>query len=361
MKRRNLMALVLAGVMAASVMGCASQSGAKNPSETQKEAAKEGASNESVSKDNESGATDSAAVPAGSWKPDHDITIRVPNAAGGTMDTITRILGQGIQQSTGTTVMINNLTGASGAIAANDLLAKDADPCELMTSGIALFTLAPLFNQDIKVSLDDFAIVSGMVSEDFVLCVNPEKSGIHNWEELKAYGEKERILFGSNTPGGTTHMLGTALFGEAGLNAEAVTSDGTNKDMLALTSGDVVCAIGNASACQQFIEEGTAVPIVVFSADAYKGFEGFTVPSVVDLGYDIQFKSCNFLMAKKGADQAALDQIHDMIQAYTETEECKKLAESAKYVPDIADGETVRAMIEDSAKMCQEIYEKYYH
>ena len=200
-----------------------------------------------------------------------------------------------------------------------------------------------------------------MASEDFVLCVNPEKSGIHNWEELKAYGEKERILFGSNTPGGTTHMLGTALFGEAGLNAEAVTSGGTNKDMLALTSGDVVCAIGNASACQQFIEEGTAVPIVVFSADAYEGFEGFAVPSVVDLGYDIQFKSCNFLMAKKGADQAALDQIHDMIQAYTETEECKKLAESAKYVPDIADGDTVRAMIEDSAKMCQEIYEKYYH
>ena len=66
MKRRNLMAVVLAGVMAASVMGCASQSGAKNPSETQKEAAKEGASNESVSKDNESGAADSAAVPAGS-------------------------------------------------------------------------------------------------------------------------------------------------------------------------------------------------------------------------------------------------------------------------------------------------------
>lgn len=100
--------------------------------------------------------------------------------------------------------------------------------------------------------------------------MNPEKSGIHNWEELKAYGEKERILFGSNTPGGTTHMLGTALFGEAGLNAEAVTSDGTNKDMLALTSGDVVCAIGNASACQQFIEEGTAVPSWYFQRTPMK-------------------------------------------------------------------------------------------
>lgn len=343
-KRGYLTAFVLAGVMAMSVIGC-SQTGNDTQAEVKKE---------------ETTAEKPAESTAKAWKPSHDITIRVPNAAGGTMDTITRILGQGIQKSTGTTVMINNLTGASGAIAANDLIAKEADPSEMMASGIALFTLAPLFNKDIKVNLDDFTIISGMVSEDFILCVNPGKSGISTWEELKAYGEQNRILFGSNTPGGTTHMLGTALFGEAGLNAEAVTSDGTNKDMLALTAGDVTCAIGNASACQQFIEEGAAVPIAVFSAEPYTGFEGFTVPSVVDLGYDIQFKSCNFLMAKKGADQVALDQIHDMILEYTETDECKELAANAKFVPDISDGETVRAMIDDSANMCKEIYEKYY-
>ena len=173
MKRRKLMALVLAGAMAA-VVGCSSQSGTVKQPEMQKEAASQESTKENGNEGNTAG--DSTAAQAGSWKPDHDITIRVPNAAGGTMDTITRILGQGIQQSTGTTVMINNLTGASGAIAANDLLAKDADPCELMTSGIALFTLAPLFNQDIKVSLDDFTIVSGMVSEDFVLCVNRRRA-----------------------------------------------------------------------------------------------------------------------------------------------------------------------------------------
>lgn len=348
MKKRRWMAWLMAGMMV-SLAGCSSQQGSTG-GETK---------TETIAKSNQADA-DQPQANETQWKPEHDITIRVPNAAGGTMDTITRILGQGLQKSTGTTVMINNLTGASGAIAANDLLSKDADSCEMMTSGIALFTLAPLFNKDIQVNLDDFTIVSGMVSEDFILCVNPEKSGIHNWDELKAYGNGNRILFGSNTPGGTTHMLGTALFGEAGLNAEAVTSDGTNKDMLALSSGDVTCAIGNASACQQFIEEGSAVPIAVFSAEAYTGFEGFTVPTVKELGYDIQFKSCNFLMVKKGVDQETVDQIHQILVSYTETDEFKELAASAKYEPDMSDGAKVRAMIEDSAATCQEIYDKYY-
>lgn len=347
--KKRLMGLCLAAVMAVSAVGCSST--AKDGG-----GVTAGASADGSQTAQGDGETQGEAV----WKPSHDITIRVPNAAGGTMDTITRMLGQGIQKATGTTVLINNMTGASGAIAANDLLSREAEPEEMMAAGIGLFTLAPLFNKDIKVNLDDFTIVSGMVTEDFVLCVNPGKSGINNWEDLKAYGQDNRILFGSNTPGGTTHMLGTALFGDAGLKAEAVTSDGTNKDMLALTAGDVVCAVGNASACQQFIEEGTAVPIAVFSAEPYKGFEGFEVPTVKSLGYDIEFRSCNFLMAKKGVDEGIVSQIHSMISDYTKTDEFLELAKAANYVPDIQDGASVRKMIEDSAATCQEIYDKYY-
>lgn len=350
--KKRLTGLCMAAVLAVSAVGCsntsADGSGAAGNT-TDKSQAAQG-----------SGEAQGDQAAGTAWKPSHDITIRVPNAAGGTMDTITRILGQGVQKATGVTVLINNMTGASGAIAANDLLSREAEPEEIMAAGIGLFTLAPLFNKDIKVNIDDFTIVSGMVTEDFVLCVNPGKSGINSWEELNAYGQDNRILFGSNTPGGTTHMLGTALFGNAGLKAEAVTSDGTNKDMLALTSGDVVCAVGNASACQQFIEEGTAVPIAVFSAEPYKGFEGFEVPTVKSLGYDIEFRSCNFLMVKNGVEEEIVNQIYGMISDYTKTDGFLELAKAANYVPDIQDGASVRKMIEDSAATCQEIHDKYY-
>lgn len=351
--KKKLMGLCLAAVMALTAVGCSgTPEGAGTAPAGQTADNSQGAQGSGETQGDQGAVT--------GWKPSHDITIRVPNAAGGTMDTITRILGQGVQKATGATVLINNMTGASGAIAANDLLSRAAEPEEMMASGIGLFTLAPLFNKDIKVNLDDFTIISGMVTEDFILCVNPGKSGINSWEELKAYGQDNRILFGSNTPGGTTHMLGTALFGDAGLKAEAVTSDGTNKDMLALTSGDVVCAVGNASACQQFIEEGTAVPIAVFSPEPYKGFDGFEVPTVKSLGYDIEFRSCNFLMAKSGVDQGIVNQIYSMISDYTKTEGFLELAKAANYVPDIQDGASVRKMIEDSAATCQEIHDKYY-
>lgn len=359
MRAKQFLGIVLAGVMAASLMGCGSTGKTPKESVAGESVTGESAAGESVAGESAAG-KEKENPPEGQWKPTHDITIRVPNAAGGTMDTITRIIAQGIQKGTGTTVMVNNLTGASGAIAANDLLSNKADMTEMMTSGIALFTLAPLFNQDIKVNLDDFTIISGLVSEDFVLCVNPGKSGIKDFEGLLEYGKTNRILFGSNTPGGSTHMLGTALFGEAGVNGEAVTSDGTNKDMLALVGGDVTCAIGNSSACQQFIEEGTAVPILVFSPEPYTGFEGYTVPTAVEKGFDIQFKSCNFLMAKKGVEEQTVNQVYEMIKEYTQTDEFKELAASAKYVPDLTDGAAAKAVIEQAAGTCQNIYDKYY-
>ena len=81
-----------------------------------------------------------------SFKPTKDFNIRVPFAAGGSADTISRIVGQGLQKTYGKSVVVNNLTGANGAIAAADLLNAKSDATELMVGGISLFTLAPLFS-----------------------------------------------------------------------------------------------------------------------------------------------------------------------------------------------------------------------
>lgn len=304
-----------------------------------------------------SSAAESTAAP---WVPDSSFNIRVPMAAGGTMDTAARIIGQGLQKAYNQTVIVNNITGANGAIAASDLLSYDADPTELMAAGINLFTLAPLFNKDIQVSLDDFKVVSSMLKDDFILYVAPQNSKINSFEELMEYGKNNRVLIGSNSPGGTTHMLPTALFGEAGIEMEAVTSDGSGKDLLALISGNVDCVVATSTVGRQFVEEGSIIPIAVFSDENYTGFDGFTVPTVKSKGYDIVFVSCNFLLTRAGVDQAIVDQMYQSILAYYETDECKELTGNAGYVPDPADGASVRKTVENAAALCQSIYEKYY-
>lgn len=294
------------------------------------------------------------------FEPSHDFNIRVPFAAGGSLDTIVRIYAQGLQQEYGKTVTVNNLTGAFGAISAADLAKSPAEVTNMMAGGIAMFTLAPLFNKDVHMDMEDYHFVTGLVKEDFILFVNPEKSGIENFEGLKEYGKDNRVVFGSNRPGGTTHLLQTMLFAETGINAEAVTSDGSAKDLLALAGGNVDCAVATASLGAQYVEEGSLVPILVFSEDAYEGYEGYKVPTAKEDGEDIVFQACNFLMTKKGVDIADAEAVRQAMIEYSKTEEFKKLAENASYTPSLDDGLEVRKTIEAAKEMCEEAYEKYY-
>lgn len=358
--KKRFGALLMAGILAASLTACSSgqTSGTKT----------DGGAVTAAEKDADQGAADgsgdSAAAGQSSgaavFQPGKDFNIRVPFAAGGAADTIARIVGQGLQKTYGKSVVINNLTGAGGAIAAADLTTAQTDATEMMVGGIAMFTLTPLFNKDVKMNLDDYQFVSNLVMEDQILFVNPEASGIRDWEGLVEYGKNNRVVYGSNTPGGATHMLAAMLFGEAGIEAEAVTSDGSAKDLLALAGGNVVCAIGNASLGIQYIDEGSLVPILVFSEEPYTGYEGIEVPTAKSFGYDVVFQTCNFLMTKKDVNPADVEAIHQAILDYSETDEFKELAANASYIPSLEDGETVRKIIEDAAAMCQEAYDKYY-
>lgn len=299
-------------------------------------------------------------ITADSFSPSKDFNVRVPFAAGGSAYTIARIIAQGLQTTYGKSAVVNNLTGANGAVAAADLNGTVPDATELMVGGIAMFTLAPLFNPDVTMKLEDYQFVCNLVSDCQILYVAPGNSGLESWEDLKAYAESNRLLFASQAPGDASHMLLTMLFGQAGIDAEAVTTDGGAKSLLSLAGGNVSCAIAVSTVGAQYVEEGTLVPIMVFSDEPYRGYDGFEVPTAKSLGYDIVFQTCNFLMTRKDANPDDVAAIYQAILDYSETDEFKELATNANYVPDLADGETIQKIIADTVSMCQSAYDTYY-
>lgn len=292
--------------------------------------------------------------------PEKDFNIRVPFAAGGSVDTIVRIFGQGLQKTYDKSVIVNNMPGANGAIAATDLNSAKTDATELMAGGIAMFALAPLFNKDVHLNLDDYQFVSGLIEEDMLLFVDPNRTGIEDWAGFQEYAKNNRVIYGANTPGGATHLLATMLFGESGIESEAVTSDGSAKDLLALAGGNVVCTVAPSSLGKQYVEEGTLIPIMVFSDESYKGYDGLDVPTAKSFGYDIVFKSCNFIIAKKDVDTKDVEAIRQAMVDYSETDEFKELAANASYTPSLRSGDEVRTIIENAYEMCRTAYEKYY-
>ena len=98
----------------------------------------------------------------------------------------------------------------------------------------------------------------------------------------------------------------------------------------------------------------------VVSEENYTGYEGYDVPTVQSLGYDIVFRTCNFIMTKADVAPEDVAAIHQAILDYSETEEFKDLAKNANYTPYLEDGETVKQIILDTADLCKEAYDKYY-
>lgn len=294
------------------------------------------------------------------YTPKGEFNIRVFAAAGGVADVVTRIAAQGLQEEYGVTAIVNNITGASGAVAAADLNAYDPSINELALVSASLFTMAPLMTPDLNINIDDYEFVGSLIRDEFALLVS-SKSGIKSWEDLVAYGKEKPIIYASNTPGGNTHIVQNVLFGEAGLPAQALTSTGSNKDILAVMSGDAIVTSATVTLAKSYVESGDLIPIMIFSNEPCTAFPGYdSVPTAPSFGYDITIPSYNFLITRAGVDKAEVEGLYNAIKAYRDTESFKTAAAAANYNPDDTDSATLRAEMEYYAQVCKEIYEKYY-
>lgn len=293
------------------------------------------------------------------YTPKGEYNIRVFAAAGGVADVVTRIAAQGLQEEYGVTAIVNNITGASGAIAAADLNSYAPSINELALVSASLFTMAPLMTPDLNINIEDYAFVGSLIRDEFVLLVSAS-SGIKSWEDLVAYGQNDPIIYASNTPGGGTHIVQTVLFGEAGLKAQALTSSGSNQDILAVMSGNAIVTSATVTLAKSYVESGDLIPIMIFSNNPCTTFEGYEVPTAPGYGYDITIPSYNFLITRAGVDKEEVAGLYDAIKACRETESFKTAAAAANYTPDDTDGETLKAEILHYADVCKEIFETYY-
>lgn len=315
---RAVIALILSLVLTAGILsGCSGGKTSSGPNSGQAASNPSGASGQASGDDME------AKVAA--WKPDlKTITIRVSNAAGGAADLKYRMIAKNIQDTTGTSTVVQNITGSSGFLMATDLMSYEPSACELMVGTEALFAVAPLFNEGINVSLDDYEIIYGSPSSAPSTLAVPATLGVKTWEDFVSYAAGNRIVMSSSAPGGMTHIQGTALMGSAGIAFDSVTDAAANKNILVCLNGDANCVIANTSALHDYVESGQMIPLVQFNKttfdDSAWGLD--PIPSVAEIGFpDIAVEPCSILCCRKGADPVGVEAIRRIILNYLSSEQ----------------------------------------
>jgi tripartite-type tricarboxylate transporter receptor subunit TctC len=144
--------------------------------------------------------------------PNRPIRIIVCVPAGGGVDTVTRLVANGLQKKLGQSVVVENRSGAGGNIGAEAVFTADPDGYTLLAAQPAPLTVNPLLYSKMSFDPTKFEPVTIMTSIANVLLVRPD---------FPAKTAKEFIAYAKANPGkinyasqgiGTTSHLTAALF-----------------------------------------------------------------------------------------------------------------------------------------------------
>jgi tripartite-type tricarboxylate transporter receptor subunit TctC len=134
-------------------------------------------------------------------------------AAGGTTDLTARLLADGIRESVGQPVVVENRPGATGRIAAEALKHAAADGTTFLLAPIVVTVLAPLVFRDLNYDPSkDFAPVAQVARYPFALAVRPDHPA-RTVPEFVAWAKANpaRATYGTPGSGGVPHLLGVMV------------------------------------------------------------------------------------------------------------------------------------------------------
>jgi tripartite-type tricarboxylate transporter receptor subunit TctC len=199
--------------------------------------------------------------------PDRPIRMIVGFAAGGSTDVAARIVAQRMSEVLGQSVLVENRTGASGLIAAEDVVKSPPDGYTLMMASQTVLAVVPrLYRKATVDPVKDFAPVAYCGASPLVLVVNPSFPA-HTTAEVIALAKATpgKIIFGTGGVGTTPHIASEMFQYAAGIKMTHVPYRGEAGAINDVVAGQIPAMFANLSAVMGQIKAGTVRAIAVTS------------------------------------------------------------------------------------------------
>ena len=147
--------------------------------------------------------------------PNKPVTLMVPYPAGGLSDVIARTVNNTLSKNMGQPVIVENLGGASGSIAAQKVLNSPSDGQIIFQGSPNELILAPLAISAVKFKSEDFRLVQ-MIATAQIAFLARKDLPVSNVDEFLEYARKQAkegkpVTYASVGPGSFYHLLGEHL------------------------------------------------------------------------------------------------------------------------------------------------------
>ena len=227
--------------------------------------------------------------------PDRPVKLIVPWAAGGDTDNIFRPFVPAFQKALGATVVIANVTGASGTVGARE--AKNSPPDGYTVYAIHDYIHSTYYTGVSDVNYTDFEPICLMTSTPSILTASP-KTKWTSWQELlnDLKARPGQITVGA-TLGSTSHFFPALVEKEAKIKFKYVSYEGLAPRMNAILGGHIDLTDGNLTQRGK-VEAGQLKFIAIATEKRNPGIPN--IPTLKELGINVVFAVERGIVAPKG-------------------------------------------------------------
>jgi tripartite-type tricarboxylate transporter receptor subunit TctC len=215
--------------------------------------------------------------------PAHPITMVVPVSAGGAMDTLARIVAQGMTAALGQPVIVENVTGASGSIGVGRVARATPDGYTLVYGAFATHVVSGATMTLPFDVLGDFAPVALISATPWLIAVKKDLpvndlKGLIAW--LKANPDKASL--GTAGVGSPSHIAGALLQNFTGTRFQLVPYRGTAPAAQDLVAGQIDMSILDPVTCLPQFRAGRIKVLAVMAKS--RTANASDVPTVDEAG-----------------------------------------------------------------------------
>jgi tripartite-type tricarboxylate transporter receptor subunit TctC len=242
--------------------------------------------------------------------PNRPITMIVPFPPGGATDAIARIIQDPLQKALGQPIVVENIGGAGGMIAAAKAARADADGYTILIHQVALaagMTLYPNLSFDAE---KDFATV-GLINTSASVWAGRPTLPPNNFDEMLRWMRQpgQEIKIGHAGVGSYSHLLGVLIAQELGIKATQVPYRGAGPALVDLLAGQIDLSSIAAVTSGPLVKDGK---LKAYAAIGRKRFAGLPdLPTMGELGYkklDLDF--WHMLLVPAGTPRPIVERIN---------------------------------------------------
>jgi tripartite-type tricarboxylate transporter receptor subunit TctC len=246
--------------------------------------------------------------------PSRAITITVPFAAGGPTDVISRLVADGMGRALGVPVVVENVTGAGGTIAAARVAQARPDGTTLLMHHIGHATTATLYRKlpyDVETSFAPLGLVSDAA---MTLVARPDfpatdLAGV--MAEIRRQGDK--LTLAHSGLGGANQLCGMLLQRAAGTALTTVVFRGSAPAITDMMAGRIDVFCDQATNTAPFIRDGR---VKAYAETLPERVPGLDLPTTAEAGVPaLAMSTWHGLYAPAGTPEAVQEKLSVALRA----------------------------------------------